>query len=425
MIKKISKILFLFLMIIFYINSNNEPIGLSNTYGICYENNLIQALYNIKPMTDFLKEKFRKNYYIKDSVADKYLKYLESYILSQDSNSISRENFCTSTSDLKVERKDFLDIAVFLEYILEGLLFKDLNKDSIKDLNYYSFPFNKIPKTKLTEMFFTIILNYNQTYKNSRVKLDSQFDFILKLPVIGDSLEACIEDFFLGKGQEKKSIIQASDILVIKLNLWDYFEDNKPHKKIDKAIDFPINNLNLSKYIDPEAPKDQNPIYDLISIVMHHDDTNKYTSYLKEDSNWYNCNDEHILKVSEDVIKKIANSKELNVNPTPYILFYKKRPNVSNIKYKEKITKEKLTAILKAFCSDEDINNYLKEKNTSLEDIVSGIDKMLITSKALLNDIQEEGGCSGRLEEHKFIEEPLINLIKLENYLNNLADINF
>lgn len=420
--KKVNKILFL---MIFNITLNSKPVQLSNPYNKCYENNILQAFYNLEPVNDFLRKKFGTDYYIKDSIAGKYLQSLQDYNLAQEGEFGPLKNsFCQSMTDISLQTEGQLEITDaknFLGVLLNHLLFKDLNKNSIKE--YYPFPFNKLPKTDLSDLFSTVIVNYRLSEKfdkKIRVNLARKFAYMIKLPIEKNSLDLSLDKAFL----QRKSIIKVPEILILRLVRWDRFENNKPVDKNYKAVEFPINNLNLSKYIDKEAPANQNPIYDLVSIIMHHDISDKYTSYVYSDNKWYFCNDTSIVEVPESTIEKIAKQKDLKVDPTPYILIYQKRPNTINISYKKRIDENRLISILKGLhYSDEDIDKYLKTKGLRLEDLVYSINIMFSDVKSILQDMKDTKDIIEPDKDIIPLDKNIINLIKLKNYIENLSII--
>jgi ubiquitin C-terminal hydrolase len=88
--------------------------------------------------------------------------------------------------------------------------------------------------------------------------------------------------------------------------------------KNNKLIHFPIQNLNMTKYVYEHDPN--NPIqinYELYGIGCHFGviSMGHYTCYVKNKNNWYFCND--------DAIKKVTNPIQL-INPNVYCLFYRK-----------------------------------------------------------------------------------------------------
>ena len=92
-------------------------------------------------------------------------------------------------------------------------------------------------------------------------------------------------------------------------------------RKLDTAVDFPLEGLDLAPYIkappDPGAPP---PVYDLVAVSNHFGSTGggHYTAYAKhsDDGRWYCYDDSHVTPVNDpaDVVTAAA-----------YVLFYVRR----------------------------------------------------------------------------------------------------
>jgi ubiquitin C-terminal hydrolase len=83
-------------------------------------------------------------------------------------------------------------------------------------------------------------------------------------------------------------------------------------------VDFPLENLDLSKFII--GYKQYSHIYDLYGICNHFGSAlgGHYTSYIKNnnDGKWYNFNDTHVTKIDD-----VNNIKTSNA----YCFFYRKK----------------------------------------------------------------------------------------------------
>jgi ubiquitin carboxyl-terminal hydrolase 3 len=92
--------------------------------------------------------------------------------------------------------------------------------------------------------------------------------------------------------------------------------------KIDLQIKFPIQALDLTKFVLNNGPEtrrsNSNSIYDLAAVIVHHGSgtsNGHYTAYANTNGGWMHFNDSSVKEVAEQVV---ANCK-------PYILFYIKR----------------------------------------------------------------------------------------------------
>ena len=137
------------------------------------------------------------------------------------------------------------------------------------------------------------------------------------LYVEGETLEgdnAWFNDVTGKKENVKKQINFWSlpTILVI-----DFKRFNNHHKKNQVLIDFPLTDLNLSKYVI--GYKKDSYVYDLYGIANHSGslEGGHYTSFVKTASKkWYHFNDTQVTEVVK---------LESLVSPKSYCLFYRKR----------------------------------------------------------------------------------------------------
>lgn len=108
-------------------------------------------------------------------------------------------------------------------------------------------------------------------------------------------------------------------ILVIHIKRFLVNDYGIPIQKISNKINYPINNLDISKYINPNSPDKDKCKYNLIGVNNHLGGIScsygHYISIVKNryDNNWYKFDDDNLQKVNyeEDVINKDA-----------YLLFY-------------------------------------------------------------------------------------------------------
>mmetsp|Transcript_38971 Transcript_38971/g.34656 ORF Transcript_38971/g.34656 Transcript_38971/m.34656 type:complete len:129 (-) Transcript_38971:107-493(-) len=94
-------------------------------------------------------------------------------------------------------------------------------------------------------------------------------------------------------------------------------------KKIGATIDFPIEGLDISKYI--LGKDNEGAVYDLFAISNHYGGMGggHYTAYARNpfDNKWYDFNDSSVHS---------SGNKEL-VSGAAYVLFYRKRSNSSKL----------------------------------------------------------------------------------------------
>jgi len=119
---------------------------------------------------------------------------------------------------------------------------------------------------------------------------------------------------------KKFDIYMLPDTLIIHLKRFSY--DRHWREKIDTYVDFPVENLDLSKWVVSEDEK-KDCLYDLYAVSNHFGGLGggHYTAYAKNllDSRWYNLDDSSVTPVDKETVKTSA----------AYVLFYtrKKKKN--------------------------------------------------------------------------------------------------
>jgi ubiquitin carboxyl-terminal hydrolase 2/21 len=126
------------------------------------------------------------------------------------------------------------------------------------------------------------------------------------------------------KVSAKKSLLFWSfpDILVIDIKRFNTINSNNTIKKNQVMVDFPLENLDLSKYVIG-YDKDSY-VYDLYAICNHSGSVlgGHYTSFIKNANNkWYHYNDRDVTEVK--IEQQIKTSKA-------YCFFYRKRSKENN-----------------------------------------------------------------------------------------------
>jgi len=117
------------------------------------------------------------------------------------------------------------------------------------------------------------------------------------------------------EAKKKMDIYKVPQILILHLKRAQFISWDQAIKNTD-TVDFPINGLDLSKYV---LSKDKNTIYDLFAVSNHHGKTiqGSYTTFAKNpvNNNWYHFANTDVTEVKEEDI----------VGPDAYVLFYRKR----------------------------------------------------------------------------------------------------
>ncbi|XP_047315715.1 ubiquitin carboxyl-terminal hydrolase 9-like [Impatiens glandulifera] len=116
---------------------------------------------------------------------------------------------------------------------------------------------------------------------------------------------------------KKLDLWRLPEILVFHLKRFSYSRYLK--NKLDTFVNFPVDDLDLSKYVKCKDPSGRSHIYDLYAISNHYGGLGggHYSAYAKlvEDERWYHFDDSHVSQVNESEIKTTA----------AYVLFYQRR----------------------------------------------------------------------------------------------------
>lgn len=430
---------------------SQKPVGLKNQGSTCFMNSLLQSLYNIDELTNYLIK--NSNIYNEGTVAREYIAFLKQYNVTQQVNreSFAPLNFCTKIWSLKQPNGEPIfptsatgDAQELLSILLDHLKDQDINKDIVNIR--YGFPFNDKVKTYISDLFDIIISRRYKTKSDKTYIAGAELTDILSLPIqdlltgnISKTLEECLDRYFApeeitvkreGINQElelQKKIIKLPKILNIQYRRWDILNNNR---KIYNSVAFPVENLNLSKYLSTDAPKNQETIYDLAAIVMHHYEGAHYSAYIKKNNHWYHCDDSTVTPVSIDNIRNIAHpideATKLHQNPTPYLLFYERLPQVLDIIYPPKITKEWLLDELQKYYDLNTIDIYLTNfnknlnKNMVISNFVNGINDQFLTVEWIVRDIQDITKIAPKIVIPRPLESNIRDLSNLSWQITNL-----
>ncbi|KAJ4951929.1 hypothetical protein NE237_028761 [Protea cynaroides] len=115
---------------------------------------------------------------------------------------------------------------------------------------------------------------------------------------------------------KKLDLWRLPEILVVHLKRFSYSRYLK--NKLDTLVNFPIHNLDLSKYVKSKGTAHQSLVYELYAISNHYGGLGggHYSAYAKliDEERWYHFDDSHVSLVNEDEIRTSAG----------YVLFYQR-----------------------------------------------------------------------------------------------------
>jgi ubiquitin carboxyl-terminal hydrolase 8 len=339
--------------------------GLMNLGAKCFASSIIQCLSNTLSLTDY----FLSNKY-KEDIPNSSKKCPESLVLTNYSNLVTTmwsenqiikpKSFMESIS--MFHKKYFSmtqqDSHEFLLYLLDLLhlsikyeievdisgkvvTYKDqLMKESIETWkrfyeNDYSFIVDTFNGTTISSIACNGCDNKNAIFEPYN-------SFSLSLSNKNSSLYECLDDYFnnneiidnwkcdkcTGDGCTKNTKIWTIPNYVI-IHLKRFKDQTgmalrSQSLKNNSLVDFPLTDLDLTKYISSDKNDTNNYIYDLYAINQHSGDLNSghYWSSCKNlDNNWYQFNDADVSRhnLNEDYIKQKLVTNEA------YILFYHRK----------------------------------------------------------------------------------------------------
>ncbi|OVA20111.1 Ubiquitin carboxyl-terminal hydrolases family 2 [Macleaya cordata] len=158
------------------------------------------------------------------------------------------------------------------------------------------------------------------TVKKTRQEAISLFScleaFLKEEPLGPDDMWYCPTCKEHRQATKKLDLWRLPEILVFHLKRFSYSRYLK--NKLDTFVNFPIRNLDLSKYVRSMGAPPQSHLYELYAISNHYGGLGggHYSAYAKliEGDRWYHFDDSHVSPVSKDEIKTSA----------AYVLFYRR-----------------------------------------------------------------------------------------------------
>lgn len=158
------------------------------------------------------------------------------------------------------------------------------------------------------------------TAKKTRQEAISLFScleaFLKEEPLGPDDMWYCPRCKEHRQATKKLDLWRLPDILVFHLKRFSYSRYLK--NKLDTFVNFPIHNLDLSKYVKSKDAPMQSHVYELYAISNHYGGLGggHYSAYAKliDENRWYHFDDSHVSSVGEAEIKTSA----------AYVLFYQR-----------------------------------------------------------------------------------------------------
>lgn len=227
--------------------------------------------------------------------------------------------------EISMEYEDYLRYMGTTHSIISEKCFQLVNNECLKK---YS---------DILNLFYGIQLNVIQVKEGDRiVSLQPSLFSIITLnipenilqPTLHDCIDLYCENELLENDNayyddtEQKYISALKGVLFWRLPhilifTFNRLKTNKRGKN-NTLVHFPIQKLDMTKYVYGHDPDNIKPIYyELYGIGCHVGGLSMghYTCYIKNNDKWYFCND--------DAVKQISNPIQL-INPNVYCLFYRK-----------------------------------------------------------------------------------------------------
>ena len=327
-LKKILGLMLIASSIAFSVNAQ-KPAGLQNRSSVCYMNSVVQCIANAPEARKVLIA--NKANYILDPILGPFIDLIEQLKikttpqLSQELIDNQRQQFFDSSTSIQ-------DAAEFLTQLLDKLPAdaKNIFKTEVQtETECLDFLGGCTCKNKQNTSNTILGLGLEGT-----VNLNQAINNFFQGGVAQDlRCEICDQ---VGTKNKTEKIAQLPKTLILHLKRYQLIDSKL--KKDNKAISFPLNNLDLANQDLANQDLQNHSIdqnteptkYDLIGIVCHTNDAElslqagHYYSYVKdsEDNSWYRCDDPNVQSVNLAEIEKIAQAGLVNTNDTPYILFY-------------------------------------------------------------------------------------------------------
>jgi ubiquitin carboxyl-terminal hydrolase 8 len=340
--------------------------GLKNLGNTCFLNSSIQVLNHTYELIELLKSQRTKD----NLNIEKYDHYINTEFIELNNNVMEKNGIimpnrfveCVHAISTKKGRDLFTgwaqnDMPEFLLFIIEclhnsisrpvtlkikGTCENSKDEMALKCLNMLSVAYEK-DYSEIMHLFYGIYVSQIKSISTKDVLgVNSENYFMIDLPIpirknhlqnikqinLYDCFDLYTQEEILeGDNAYFNSKTNAKENVTKNITFWSFpqilvitlkrFYVSNIITKIEDFIDFPLENLDLSKYCSGYNP--QSYVYDLYGICNHYGNTmgGHYTAFVKNaEKKWVHYNDEQVHILLNNSIIKTNNA---------YCLFYRKK----------------------------------------------------------------------------------------------------
>jgi len=339
-------------------------VGLENLGNTCFLNACMQVINNTYELNHFLDSETYKKFIktdIPESVIIHEWQDLRTVMWSGNGVVAPRKFVHNVQQIAKSKDRDIFtgwvqnDLPEFLQFFIE-CIHNSISR-SVK-ININGNPENELDKlaikcytmlkqscsseySEIMDMFYGISFSeLVSKHTDKSLSITPENFFVLDLPILDNknrlatNLHGCFElytqpEYLEGDNAWYNEDTKQKEDVYKKLSFWKFPDivviglkrfSPDGRQKLSTLVDFPLNDLNLSRYV--RGYNASSYVYDLFGVCNHMGGVSggHYTSFVKNaENNWIHFNDERV--------EKVENPKTI-VSPMAYCLFYRKKNNL-------------------------------------------------------------------------------------------------